>query len=158
MAVICATYAVLSGYVLETFSSHHLTCDASVRYEQGDEAHMKGPKAAAATMNADNTYVVKIHNKHDKMRFFDTFQRLLFVTMNKMDHKLRVTLSRAGVCLHQENWDPGDNEIVVHREEARADISLDSCLSRPRSRRLRSARAVRFTWRVEEVEEVVAHE
>ena len=96
---------------------------ATVRYEQGDEAHMKGPKAAAATMNADNTNVVKIHNEHDKMRFFDTFPRLLFVKTNIMDHKLRVTLSRAGVCLHQENWDPGDNEIVAHREEAWADMA-----------------------------------
>ena len=31
---------------------------------------MKGPKAAAATVNADNTYVVKIHNELDKMRFY----------------------------------------------------------------------------------------
>ena len=106
---------------------------------------MKGPKAAAATTNADNTHVVKIHNEHDKMRFFP---RLLFVKTNKMDHKLRVALSRAGVCLHQENWDTGDNEIVAHREEAlgptwlmhlanrweqwadRSPVSLASCLPR----------------------------
>ena len=54
---------------------------------------MKEPKAAAATMNAGNTYVVKIHNEHDKMRFLDTFPMLLFVKTKKMDHKLRVTLS-----------------------------------------------------------------
>ena len=84
---------------------------------------MKGPKAAAATTNADDTHVVKIHNEHDKMRFFDTFPRLLFVKTNEMDHKLRVTLSRAGVCLHHENWDPGDNETVAHREEARAGMA-----------------------------------
>ena len=70
------------------FPGHHLTCDASVRYEQGDETHITGPKAAAATTNVDNTYVVKIHNEHDKMRFFP---RLLFVKTNKMDDKLRVT-------------------------------------------------------------------
>ena len=57
------------------------------------------------------------------MRFFDTFPRLLFVKTSKMDQKLRVTLSRAGVCLLQENWDPGGNEIVAHREEARADMA-----------------------------------
>ena len=107
----------------KSFPGHHVTCDASVRYEQGDEAHMKVPKAAAATMNADNTFVVKIHIEHDKMRFFDTFPRLLFLKTNKMDDKFRVTLSRAGVCLHQEIWDPGDNEIVAHREEARADMA-----------------------------------
>ena len=27
------------------------------------------------------------------------------------------------MCLHQENWDPSDNEIVAHREEARADMA-----------------------------------
>ena len=105
------------------FSGHHLTCDASVRYEHGAGAHMKGPKAAAATTNADNTHVVKIHNEHDKMRFFDAFPRLLVEKTNKMDHKLRETLSRAGVCLHQENWDLGDNETVAHCEEARADMA-----------------------------------
>ena len=57
------------------------------------------------------------------MRFFDTFPRLLFVKTYEMDHKLRDTLSRAGVCLHQEKWDPGDNEIVAHCEEARADMA-----------------------------------
>ena len=110
------------------FSGHHLTCDASVRYEQGDEPHMKGSKAAAATMNADNTYVVMIHNEHDKMRFFAAFPRLFFEKTNKMNHKLRETLSRAGVCLHQENWDPGD---LANRWEQWADrslVSLDSCL------------------------------
>ena len=105
------------------FAGHHLTCDASIRYEHGDDSQMKGPKAAAATTNADNTFVVKIHNEHDKMRFFDTFPRLLFVKTNKMYHKLRVTLSKAGVCLHRENWDLGDNETVAHREEAWADMA-----------------------------------
>ena len=74
-------------------------------------------------MNADNAYVVKIHNEHDKMRFLDTFPMLLFGKNKKMDQKLRVTLSKAGVCLHRGNWDPGDNEIVAHREEARADVA-----------------------------------
>ena len=27
------------------------------------------------------------------------------------------------MCLHQENLDSGDNEIVAHREEARADMA-----------------------------------
>ena len=71
---------------------------------------MKEPKAAAATMNADNTHVVKIHNEHGNMRFLDTFPMLLFVKTKKMNHKSRVTLSKAGVCLHRGNWDPGDNE------------------------------------------------
>ena len=84
---------------------------------------MKEPKAAAATMNADNTFVVKIHHEHDKMRFLDTFPVLLFVKTKKMDHKLRMTFSRAGVCLHRENWDPCDNEIVAYGEEARADMA-----------------------------------
>ena len=84
---------------------------------------MKEPNSAAATMNADNTFVVKIHNEHDKMRFLDTFPMLLLVKTKKMYHKLRVTLSRTGVCLHQGNWDPGGSEIVAHREEARADMA-----------------------------------
>ena len=25
--------------------------------------------------------------------------------------------------MHGENWDPGDNEIVAHREEARSDMA-----------------------------------
>ena len=119
--------ALRTLYSLDTYSKHspglHLTCDASVRYEQGDKAHMKGPKAAAATMNADNTYVVKIHNEHDKMRCYDTFSRLLLVETNKMDHKLRETHHQGRRVFVPRNWGPGDNEIVAHCEEARADMT-----------------------------------
>ena len=78
MAAIYATLCSLDTYS-RPFPGHHITCDASVRYEQGDEAQVKEPKAAAATMNADNTHVVKIHHEHDKMHFLDTFPMLLFV-------------------------------------------------------------------------------
>ena len=117
------------------FPGHHLTCDARVRLEQGDESHMKGPKAAAATMNADNTNVA--------------FSRLLIVKTNKMDHKLRVTLSRAGVCLHQENCDPGDNEIVAHREEAGADMA--HALGKPLGAMVRSVSCISEIEQVREL-------
>ena len=69
---------------------------------------MQGPKAAAAATDADNTYVVKIHNEHDKMRFFDTFLPKAPHRENEQNESqvARDPLQGQGVCLHQENWDP----------------------------------------------------
>ena len=107
-------------------------------------------------MNADNTYVVKIHNEHDKMRFLDTFPRLLFVKTNKMDHKLRETwkigtLVTTRWSLIVKRLGPTWPMHVANRWEQWADrspVSLDSCLPRPRSRRLGGSRGGRWTWRV----------